>query len=136
MKKLTKSIIFSTTLVMAATSQAQQMEEHEHKGSDKPEIQTGMPMRGQDMHMMNAKIKSMKEEVNAIKEEKNPSKQREMMKKHMQSMMGMMHIMHEKMEGQPMQNQIDMAERHLKMMEMMMSKMDGGHSPESQKHSN
>ena len=50
--------IFSTTLVMAATSQAQQMEEHEHKGSDKPEIQTGMPMRGQDMHMMNAKIKS------------------------------------------------------------------------------
>ncbi len=37
-------------------------------------------MRGQDMHMMNAKIKSMKEEVNAIKEEKNPSKQREMMK--------------------------------------------------------
>ena len=81
MKKFTKSIIFSTTLVMAATSQAQQMEEHEHKGSDKPEIQTGMPMRGQDMHMMNAKIKSMKEEVNAIKEEKNPSKQREMMKK-------------------------------------------------------
>jgi hypothetical protein len=37
MKKFTKSIIFSTTLVMAATSQAQQMEEHEHKGSDKPE---------------------------------------------------------------------------------------------------
>jgi len=32
MKKFTKSIIFSTTLVMAATSQAQQMEEHEHKG--------------------------------------------------------------------------------------------------------
>jgi hypothetical protein len=59
MKKFTKSIIFSTTLVMAATSQAQQMEEHEHKGSDKPEIQTGMPMRGQDMHMMNAKIKSI-----------------------------------------------------------------------------
>ncbi len=104
MKKFTKSIIFSTTLVMAATSQAQQMEEHEHKGSDKPEIQTGMPMRGQDMHMMNAKIKSMKEEVNAIKEEK--------------------------------QNQVDMAERHLKMMEVMMSKMDGSHSPESQKHSN
>ncbi len=51
-------------------------------------------------------------------------------------MMGMMHIMHEKMEGQPMQNQVDMAERHLKMMEVMMSKMDGSHSPESQKHSN
>ncbi|MEW9799313.1 hypothetical protein [Alteromonas sp. CYL-A6] len=44
-------------------------------------------------------------------------------------------MMHEKMEGQPMQSQIDMAEKHLKMMEVMMSKMTGAQSPMPDIHS-
>jgi len=57
-----------------------------------------------------------------------------MMKKHMQSMMDMMQMMHKKMKGQSMDSQIDMAEKHLNMMEMMMSDMDGHHSSMSKKH--
>ena len=133
MKKLTKSIIISTSLLMAATAPAQSMKGHEHQGSDKQDMQMGMNMSGKDMHMMHAKMKAMKEEVHAIKEEKDPVKQREMMKSHMQSIMGMMHMMHEKMKKQPMQTQVNMAEKHLKMMEMMMSKMEDNHSPMSEK---
>ncbi|CAI4157970.1 hypothetical protein [Alteromonas abrolhosensis] len=136
MKKLFKSTAFSIALVMIATAQAQQMNEHKHQASDKPKMQMGMNMSDKDMHMAHAKMKAMKEDVQAIKSERDPQKQREMMNKHMQSMMGMMDMMHEKMDAQPMQDQITMAEMHLNMMEMMMRKMTGNHLSESEKHSN
>ena len=66
MKKLTKSIIFSTSLLMAATAPAQSMKGHEHQGSDKQDMQMGMNMSGKDMHMMHEKMKKqpMQTQVN------------------------------------------------------------------------
>lgn len=116
MKKLVKSVITVGILSISISASA--------FGADlNKSMHSNMAMSHENMEKMHSNMLAMKAQVFAVKQENDPKKQQELMHKHRKSMIKMMQIMHRKMADKPIEQQINMAEHHIKMMEGMMPNM-------------
>ena len=117
MKKLAKSIL--TISILSAAMSAPVISQE----TVNQDMHQGMAMSHENMEKLHENMVVMKQQILSAKQESDPKKQQQIMDDHRKSMIKMMLIIHRNMADKPLDQQIKMAEHHLKMVEGMMPEM-------------